>query len=84
MDCGHSRVVCKKEGIHPPFFPEAKVYCNGELVMTTGGTKEEYVVDVWSGKQFCTVFTVRSHLAHILYGLSDCEKRGLLLFLHVD
>lgn len=46
---GNSRVVCKKEGIHPKFFPEAKVYCNGVLVMTTGGTQAEYVVDVWSG-----------------------------------
>eukprot|EP00271_Cylindrocystis_brebissonii_P012286 TRINITY_DN30570_c0_g1_i1.p1 TRINITY_DN30570_c0_g1~~TRINITY_DN30570_c0_g1_i1.p1 ORF type:complete len:140 (+),score=23.13 TRINITY_DN30570_c0_g1_i1:90-509(+) len=46
---GESRWVCKKEGIHPTFYPEAKVYCNGELVMTTGGTKAEYVVDVWSG-----------------------------------
>eukprot|EP00897_Mesotaenium_endlicherianum_P004131 jgi/Mesen1/3746/ME000204S03003 len=46
---GEARVVCKKQGIHPPFFPEAKVYCNGALVMTTGGTQEEYIVDVWSG-----------------------------------
>ncbi|EPS69785.1 endo-beta-mannanase [Genlisea aurea] len=40
---------CRKGDIHPEFYEEAKVYCNGELVMTTGGTKKEYVVDVWSG-----------------------------------
>ncbi|PON54935.1 Ribosomal protein [Parasponia andersonii] len=41
-------VTCRKE-IHPQFYEDAKVYCNGELVMTTGGTQKEYVVDVWSG-----------------------------------
>eukprot|EP00245_Coleochaete_scutata_P007110 TRINITY_DN22205_c0_g1_i1.p1 TRINITY_DN22205_c0_g1~~TRINITY_DN22205_c0_g1_i1.p1 ORF type:complete len:157 (+),score=28.49 TRINITY_DN22205_c0_g1_i1:63-473(+) len=49
VECGPSRVVCKKEGIHPKFFKESKVYCNGELVKTTSGTQEQYVVDVWSG-----------------------------------
>ncbi|KAK6938850.1 Ribosomal protein L31 [Dillenia turbinata] len=43
------QVTCRKKDIHPKFFENAKVYCNGELVMTTGGTQEEYVVDVWSG-----------------------------------
>ncbi|KAF6166677.1 hypothetical protein GIB67_005539 [Kingdonia uniflora] len=40
---------CRKKEIHPEFFEDAKVYCNGEQVMTTGGTRKEYVVDVWSG-----------------------------------
>ncbi|KAH6834292.1 Ribosomal protein L31 [Perilla frutescens var. hirtella] len=43
------RWSCRKKEIHPQFHEDAKVYCNGELVMTTGGTKKEYVVDVWSG-----------------------------------
>lgn len=43
------RISCRKQEIHPEFHEDAKVYCNGELVMTTGGTKKEYVVDVWSG-----------------------------------
>ncbi|KAL5778044.1 hypothetical protein ACOSP7_010970 [Xanthoceras sorbifolium] len=42
-------VTCRKKDIHPEFYEDAKVYCNSELVMTTGGTKKEYVVDVWSG-----------------------------------
>ncbi|CAI5491692.1 unnamed protein product [Closterium sp. Naga37s-1] len=46
---GEARVVCKKEGIHPKFYKESKVFCNGEEVMTTMGTQEKYVVDVWSG-----------------------------------
>ncbi|KAJ4701976.1 50S ribosomal protein L31 [Melia azedarach] len=42
-------VTCRKKDIHPEFHEDAKVYCNGELVMTTGGTQKEYSVDVWSG-----------------------------------
>lgn len=38
-----------KANIHPEWYPEAKVYCNGELVMTVGSTKPELHVDVWSG-----------------------------------
>jgi large subunit ribosomal protein L31 len=38
-----------KSGIHPEWYPEAKVYCNGEVVMTVGSTKPELHVDVWSG-----------------------------------
>ncbi|GFS46467.1 ribosomal protein L31 [Actinidia rufa] len=44
-----SQWSCRKKDIHPEFHEDAKVYCNGELVMTTGGTQKEYVVDVWSG-----------------------------------
>lgn len=38
-----------KPNIHPTWYPEAKVYCNGEVVMTVGSTKPELHVDVWSG-----------------------------------
>merc|ERR1711904_749079 len=34
---------------HPPFFTEAEVVCNGEVVMKVGGSQERYVVDIWSG-----------------------------------
>ena len=30
-------------------YPDAKVICNGEVVMTTGSTQPEIQVDVWSG-----------------------------------
>jgi len=33
----------------PKWFENAKVFCNGEEVMTVGGTQAEYVVDIWSG-----------------------------------
>ncbi|KAG0485600.1 hypothetical protein HPP92_009679 [Vanilla planifolia] len=46
---GVRRWTCRKHGVHPEFFEDSKVYCNGELVMTTGGTQKEYTVDVWSG-----------------------------------
>ena len=36
--------------LHPEIF-EAPVYCGGELVMTTTGTKKQYVVDIWSGNR---------------------------------
>ncbi len=38
-----------KAGIHPQWYPDAKVVCNGEVVMTIGSTKPEMNVDVWSG-----------------------------------
>jgi large subunit ribosomal protein L31 len=38
-----------KADIHPQWYPEAKVFCNGEQVMTVGSTKPELNVDVWSG-----------------------------------
>lgn len=38
-----------KANIHPTWYPDAKVICNGEVVMTTGSTQPELHVDVWSG-----------------------------------
>jgi len=38
-----------KADIHPKWYPEAEVYCNGELVMKVGSTKPKLDVDVWSG-----------------------------------
>lgn len=38
-----------KEGIHPEWYPEAKVICNGEVVMTVGSTKPELQVEIYSG-----------------------------------
>ncbi|CAN0872471.1 50S ribosomal protein L31, chloroplastic [Linum grandiflorum] len=46
---GGFQVTCRKKDIHPEFHMDSKVYCNGELVMTTGGTQKEYNIDVWSG-----------------------------------
>ncbi|KAK7383014.1 hypothetical protein VNO78_28679 [Psophocarpus tetragonolobus] len=46
VECG---VWCRKKDIHPQYYEDAKIFCNGELVMTTGGTQKEYTVDVWSG-----------------------------------
>lgn len=38
-----------KEGIHPQWYPDAKVICNGEEVMRVGSTQPEINVEVWSG-----------------------------------
>lgn len=38
-----------KKSIHPEWFPNTKVYCDGQLVMIVGSTKAELNVDIWSG-----------------------------------
>jgi large subunit ribosomal protein L31 len=38
-----------KPGIHPEWHPEAKVFCDGEQIMTIGSTQPELHVDIWSG-----------------------------------
>ena len=38
-----------KKNIHPKWFNEAKVYCDGQHIMTVGSTKEKLSVDIWSG-----------------------------------
>ncbi|ELR98808.1 50S ribosomal protein L31 [Gloeocapsa sp. PCC 73106] len=38
-----------KSDIHPKWYPEAKVICDGEVVMNVGCTKPEIHVEVWSG-----------------------------------
>ena len=38
-----------KKDIHPKWYPNAKVICNGEVVMEVGSTQPELRVDVWSG-----------------------------------
>jgi len=37
-----------KKGLHPEYH-NTKVYCDGQLVVEVGTTKEELVVDIWSG-----------------------------------
>lgn len=37
-----------KKGLHPEFY-QTKVYCDGNLVLEVGTTKEELYVDIWSG-----------------------------------
>jgi large subunit ribosomal protein L31 len=38
-----------KPNIHPTWYPDAKVFCNGKEIMTVGATQPELHVDVWSG-----------------------------------
>jgi large subunit ribosomal protein L31 len=38
-----------KKDIHPQWYPEAKVICNGEVVLTISATVPELHVEVWSG-----------------------------------
>nr|YP_010330217.1 ribosomal protein L31 [Porphyridium aerugineum]UNJ17933.1 ribosomal protein L31 [Porphyridium aerugineum] len=38
-----------KQNIHPEWYPETKVYCDGQLIMTVSSTKPELHVDIWSG-----------------------------------
>lgn len=38
-----------KKNIHPEWFPNTKVFCDGQLVMIVGSTKSILNVDIWSG-----------------------------------
>ncbi len=38
-----------KENIHPKWYEESKVFCDGQLVMTVSSTKPQLDVDIWSG-----------------------------------
>ncbi len=38
-----------KEGIHPEWYPDAKVVVDGEVVATVGATQPEIRVEIWSG-----------------------------------
>jgi large subunit ribosomal protein L31 len=38
-----------KDNIHPKWYKESKVFCDGQLIMTVSSTKPELNVDIWSG-----------------------------------
>lgn len=38
-----------KKNIHPKWYPDCKVYCDGKHIMTIGSTKPKLNIDVWSG-----------------------------------
>ena len=38
-----------KKDIHPKWFDEAEIYCDGQLVMKTSSTKSRLNIDIWSG-----------------------------------
>ena len=38
-----------KPGIHPTWYPDCTVVCNGEEILVVGSTKPKMNVDVWSG-----------------------------------
>lgn len=38
-----------KEKIHPQYYPNAKVFYRGEVVMEVGATVPELHVEIWSG-----------------------------------
>jgi ribosomal protein L31 len=37
-----------KKNLHPQWY-KTKVYCDGQLVLEVGGTKEKVTVETWSG-----------------------------------
>jgi len=38
-----------KSSIHPAWYPNAKVFCDGQLILKLGSTKPSLNVDIWSG-----------------------------------
>lgn len=72
-----------KSDIHPKWYPDAKVYCNGQVVMTIGSTKPELHVDVWSGNHpFYTgtqkIIDTEGRVERFLrkYGMSSTQTSG--------
>ena len=55
------RVFCQSLKAFLSLCMLVKVICNGEEVLTVSGTKEKYVVDVWSGNH--PFFQVLRHCA---------------------
>ena len=49
-----------KKNIHPKWFNEAKVYCDGQHIMTVGSTKEK--LNVIFGPATIPFFTVHREL----------------------
>jgi large subunit ribosomal protein L31 len=39
----------RKAALHPEWYPNAQVYCDGQLIMKIGSTKPKLDVDLWSG-----------------------------------
>ena len=37
-----------KKNLHPDWY-QAKIYCDGKLILEVGMTKKELSVDIWSG-----------------------------------
>ena len=70
-----------KADIHPTWYPEAKVICNGEVVMTVGSTQPEIHVEVWSGNHpFYTgtqkIIDTEGRVERFMrkYGMKDSEE----------
>nr|QCI07072.1 ribosomal protein L31 [Haraldiophyllum bonnemaisonii] len=38
-----------KNNIHPIWYSDSKVYCDGKHIMTVGSTQKTLSVDIWSG-----------------------------------
>lgn len=38
-----------KSDLHPKWYRNAKVYCDGQLILKVGATKPLLNVDIWSG-----------------------------------
>ena len=38
-----------KTSLHPNWYPNAKVYCDGQLILKIGSTRPKLYVDIWSG-----------------------------------
>ena len=38
-----------KTSVHPNWYSNAKVYCDGQLILKIGSTRPKLYVDIWSG-----------------------------------
>lgn len=51
-----------KKNLHPEWHL-TKVYCDGQLVLEVGGTKEELTVEIWSGNHPLYIKSSKSEIA---------------------
>lgn len=72
-----------KKNIHPKWYAESKVYCDGQLIMTIGSTKPELNVDIWSGNHpFYTgaqrILDTEGRVERFMkkYGISNTENKN--------
>ena len=44
-----NRIIKCRRGYVPKWYKNAKVYCDGQLIMKVGSTQKRLNVDIWSG-----------------------------------
>ena len=68
------KISIMPKDIHPEWYDNTEVYCDGKLVYTVSSTKEKLNVDIWSGNH---PFYMIKKLMDTVAGRSVYEKYNL-------